>query len=71
MQEEVVFLTHCQFARNQKVTVGPSPNLGSQVWTPALRELGSFSLVEFSGGADNLLFHSSGKMQKGLVCLGK
>lgn len=39
MQEEVVFLTYCQFSRNQQVTVCPSPNLGSQARTPALRNM--------------------------------
>lgn len=35
IEEEAVFLTYCQFSRNQQVTVWPAPNLGSQVWTPA------------------------------------
>lgn len=65
MQEEVVFLTYCQFSRNQEVTVCRSPNPGSQVWTPAPR---SFSPMKFglkSRGADSpLSFHSFGKMQK-------
>ena len=37
MQEEVVFLTYCQFSRKQQVTVCLFPNLISQVWTLAPR----------------------------------
>lgn len=37
MQEEVVFLTYCQFSRKQQITVCLFPNLISQVWTLAPR----------------------------------